>query len=292
MGNQRRMSLVRKAAIQVMRRVPGSRAHGLASYWRDMDRLCDADVALVSFPKSGRTFVRIMLARLYQRQFGIDDREVLRFATLRRAPIAVPRLLFTHDGDAMRRPSQIHLNRKAYRNSKVAILARHPGDIVVSRYYHLKHRSRDPVRQRLAMQPLADFVWTQRGGVPSIVRFLNQWAELARERDGMLIIRYEDFVNDPAPALSRFARFIGLDCDESDILDAVEFARFDNLKSKEREGYFKSERLGPGRAGNEDSYKVRSGKSGGYRAQLSKEDQDRVDSYVRENLDPIFEYGR
>lgn len=286
------MAFFRQAAAQLMRQVPGSRAHGLASYWRDLGRLHKADVALVSFPKSGRTFVRIMLARLYQRQFGIDDREVLSFATLRRTRRDVPRLLFTHDGDAMRRPSQIHLNRKAYRNSKVVILARHPGDIVVSRYYHLKHRSRDPVRQRLAMQPLADFVWTERGGVPSIVRFLNQWAELARERDSMLIIRYEDFVTDPVPALSRLARFIGLDSDESDIQDAVEFARFDNLKSKEREGYFKSERLGPGRAGNEDSYKVRSGKSGGYRAQLSKEDQDRVDSYVRENLDPIFEYGR
>lgn len=286
------MAFFRQAAAQLMRRVPGSRAHGLASYWRDLGRLHKADVALVSFPKSGRTFVRIMLARLYQRQFGIDDREVLSFATLRRAHHDVPRLLFTHDGDAMRRPSQIHLNRGAYRDSKVAILARHPGDIVVSRYYHLKHRSRDPVRQRLAMQPLADFVWTERGGVPSIVRFLNQWAELARERDGMLIVRYEDFVHDPAPALSRLARFIGLDSDESDIQDAVEFAQFDNLKSKEREGYFKSERLGPGRAGNEDSYKVRSGKSGGYRAQLSKEDQDRVDSYVRENLDPIFKYGR
>ena len=286
------MSLLRKAAIQVMRRVPGSKAHGLASYWRDLERLRHADVALVSFPKSGRTFVRIMLARLYQMQFGIDDREVLRFATLRRSPLAVPRLLFTHDGDAMRRPSQIHLNRKAYRKSKVVILARHPGDVVVSRYYHLKHRSRDPVRQRLAMQPLADFVWTEHGGVPSIVRFLNQWAEFARERDETLIIRYEDFVNDPAPALSRLARFIGLHSDDADIQDAVEFARFDNLKSKEREGYFKSERLGPGRAGDENSYKVRSGKSGGYRAQLSKDDQDRVDSYVRENLDPIFEYGR
>ena len=286
------MALFRQAAAQLMRRVPGSRAQGIASHWRDLGRLHKADVALVSFPKSGRTFVRIMLARLYERQFGIDDRDVLNFATLRRAPRAVPRILFTHDGDAMRRPSQIRLNRKAYRNSRVAVLARHPGDIVVSRYFHLKHRSLDPVRQRLASQPLSDFVWTEFGGIPSIVRFLNQWATLARERDDILIVRYEDFLNEPEPTLGRLARFVGLDSRDADIRDAVEFARFDNLKAKEREGYFTSKRLGPGREGNEGSYKVRSGKSGGYQAQLSQAEQDLVDTYVREHLDPIFAYGR
>jgi hypothetical protein len=284
------MPLLRNAAIQVMRRVPGSRAQSLASYWRDLERLCDADVALVSFPKSGRTFVRIMLARLYQRQFGIDDREVLNFATLRRAPRAVPRIVFTHDGGAMREPSQIRVNRRAYRNRKVVVLARHPGDIAVSRYFHLKHRSTDPVRQRLASQPLEEFVWTDLGGIPSIVRFLNQWAELSRERGDILIVRFEDFLAEPEKTLSRLAQFVGLNSGQADIADAVEFARFDNLKSRERAGYFSSARLGPGRAGNEESYKVRSGKSGGFRAQLSKHGQDRVDAFVRQHLDPIFAY--
>jgi hypothetical protein len=277
-------------AARLVRHVPGSKAHGLAATWRDLDRLASADVALVSFPKSGRTFVRVMLARLYQRQFGIDEREALKFATLRRAPRAAPRILFTHDGDAMRMPSQIRLNRKAYQGRKIVVLARHPGDIAVSRYYHLKHRSHDPVRQRLARQPLEDFVWTRNGGIPSIERFLNQWADLARDRDDVLILRYEDFVSDPEPTLRKLAQFAGLNSDDSAIKDAVEFARFDNLKQKEREGYFTSGRLGPGREGDEDSFKVRSGKSGGYRAQLSEDGQARVESYVQAHLDPIFGY--
>lgn len=273
-----------------MRRVPGSKAKGIAGYWRDLNRLASADVALVSFPKSGRTFVRVMLARLFQRQFGIDERELLSFATLRRAGKAVSRILFTHDGDAMRRPSQIRIDRKAYEGRKVAVLARHPGDIAVSRYFHLKHRSTDPVRQRLAKQPLEDFVWTEQGGIPSIVRFLNQWAELARERSDILILRYEDFLGEPEPTLRTLAEFIGLAADEASIEDAVDFARFDNLKERERQGYFTSARMGLGRAGDESSYKVRSGKSGGFRAQLSEDGQKRVETYVREHLDPIFGY--
>ncbi|WP_310468066.1 sulfotransferase domain-containing protein [Sphingomonas sp.] len=284
------MPRLRKIAIRLLRRVPGSKAHGLAAYWRDLERLAQADVALVSFPKSGRTFVRVMLARLFQAQFAIDEREPLNFATLRRAPPEVPRILFTHNGDAMRTPDRIHIDRLAYAGRKVVLLARHPGDVVVSRYHHLKHRSLDPARQRLAAQPLEDFVWTPHGGVPSIVRFLNQWAELARERGDILFLRYEDFLTDPSSKLGELARFVGLASDDAAITDAVEFARFENLRAKEREGYFTSARLGPGRAGNEASYKVRSGKSGGYRAQLGEAGQQRVDAYLREHLDPLFGY--
>jgi len=284
------MPFLRKVAARLMHRVPNSKVRSIASQWRDLERLADADVALVSFPKSGRTFVRVMLARLYQRQFGIDERELLRFAALRRAPHSVPRLLFTHDGDAMRFPSQIRLNRKAYTGRKVVVLSRHPGDIAVSRYFHLKHRSNDPARQRLARQDLEDFVWTKNGGIPSIVRFLNQWADLARDRDDIMLVRYKDFVSDPEPTLRALAQFVGLNSDDAAIKNAVEFARFDNLKQKEREGYFTSRRFGPGRQGDEDSYKVRTGQSGGYRAQLSKDGQARVESYVRAHLDPSFGY--
>lgn len=287
---QLHLGRMRRIAAWAMRRVPGSKAHGLASYWRDLGRLPKADVALVSFPKSGRTFVRVMLARLYQRQFGIDERETLKFSTLARAPRAVPRILFTHDGDAMRRPGQIRIDRRAYAGRKVVLLARHPGDVVVSRYFHLKHRSLDRARQRLARQPLEEFVWTEHGGVPSIVRFLNQWAELARGGGDVLILRYENFLSEPEATLRSLAQSIGLDHDAAAIRDAVEFARFDNLKQKERDGYFSSTRLGPGRAGTESSFKVRSGKSGGYRDQLSEGGVARVDAYVRDQLDPMFGY--
>jgi hypothetical protein len=279
-----------RMAARLVRLVPGSKARGLASYWRDVGRLPQADVALVSFPKSGRTFVRVMLARLYQTRFGIDEREALKFATLCRAPRAVPRILFTHNGDAMRRLDQIKIDRAAYAGRKVVLLARHPGDVVVSRYFHLKHRSLDRARQRLAEQPLEDFVWTEQGGVPSIVRFLNQWAELALERGDILILRYEDFLTQPEPTLRALAGFAGLDCDDSANADAVAFTRFDNLKQKEREGYFSSGRLGARRDGHEQGYKVRSGKSGGYRTQLGDDGRNRVDAYLSEHLDPVFGY--
>ena len=281
---------IRLAAAQILRILPSSRSKGLARHWRDLAKLHDADVAFVSFPKSGRTFVRVMLARLYQRQFGIDERTVLKFDTLRRASPRVPRLLFTHDGDALRTPREISVDCQAYAATKVILLVRHPGDVIVSRYSHLKNRSHDRARQRLAAQPLDGFVWTANGGVPSIVRFLNAWSEEARRREDVLIVRYEDVLADPVAVMSLMADFVGLDSDPLAINDAVEFARLENLRKKEREGYFHSGRLGKGRAGNEESYKVRSGTAGGYRSKLCAENVAKIDAHLAEELDPILGY--
>lgn len=284
-------SLALGAAAQLLRLVPGSTALRWKRDLRDASWLPDADVVLISFPKSGRTFVRAMLARLFQRKFGIDERTLLDFPALRRAARDVPRLLVTHAGDAMREAGEIAVDEADYLHCKIALLARHPGDIAVSRKHHLKHRSRDKARQRLAEQPLETFVWSEKGGIPAIVKYLNEWAGLRREGLPVTIVRYEDFLIEPQKTLVELAAAVGLNVDSEDIADAVEFANFRNLKQREREGYFKSSRLRPAKEGDERSSKVRSGSSGGYRAQLGEVEAARVDAYIREHLDPLFGYS-
>ena len=277
-------------AVQTLRLVPGSWARRVRRDRRDAAWLRHADVVIISFPQSGRTFVRAMLSRLFQRRFVIDERRLLEFPMLQKASGDVPRLLFTHAGDAMRTAEEIRLDPAVYEHCRVALLARHPGDVAVSRYHHLKHRSRDKARQRLAEQPLETFVWSEQGGIPAIVRFMNQWAQLARNRKDVGIVRYEDFLSDPRGTLGTLAKQVGLNVDEADIADAAEFGALGNLKQREREGYFQSSRLQAAKKGDEASYKVRSGSSGGYRKRLEPENAAKVDAFVAANLDPVFGY--
>jgi hypothetical protein len=280
-------NLVRRTAAQLFRLVPGSTALRLKRDLRDAAWQSEADAVVISFPKSGRTFVRAMLARLYQRRFGIDERGLLEFSTLRHAPADVPRVLFTHAGDAMRAPDEIRVDQSAYAGKKVVLIARHPGDIAVSRFHHLKHRSRDEARRRLADQPLESFVWTEQGGIPSIVAFLNRFAALP----GVTVIRYEDFLTDPRKSLRTLVGAIGVAVADEDIEDAVEFGSLSSLKQREREGYFTSSRLRRARKGDEQSGKVREGTSGGYRVQLGSDTAARIDAYVAEHLDPSLGYS-
>lgn len=286
-GRPSLLNLSRLTAAQLLRLVPGSAALRLKRDLRDASWLGEADAVVVSFPKSGRTFVRAMLARIYQRRFEVDERGLLEFPMLRQAPPEAPRVLFTHAGDAMRQPDQIRVDPADYAGKKVVLLARHPADIAVSRYHHLKHRSRDAARRRLAEQPLDSFIWADEGGIPSVVRFLNQFAALP----GVTIVRYEDFLADPAKSLKSLARAIGVKAAGKDIANAVEFGSLANLRKLEREGYFTSSRLQRARKGDAQSGKVRSGKSGGYRAELGTKAAERVDAYLREHLDPRLGYS-
>ena len=270
------------ATAQLLRLVPGTLA--LRRDLRDAARLSEADAVIASYPKSGRTFVRAMLARLYQRRFGIDERKLLEYSVLRKAPSEAPRVLFTHAGDAMRRPHEIRIDPFRYSRTRLVLLARHPADVAVSRYYHLKHRSNDPARRRLAEQPLESFIWAGQGGIPSIVTFLNTFAAMP----GVTIIRYKDFIETPEEALRKVALAIGLEASDDDIADAVDFARLPNLKEREQEGYFLSPRLRPARGGDANSGKVRNGKAGSYRSQLDGDTVAKIDAFLLDNLDPGF----
>lgn len=276
-------ALVFRVTYQLLKAIPGTIS--LRRKLRDAAWLHDADAVIVSYPKSGRTFVRAMLARLYQREFGIDERQLLDFSMLRRSPPQVPRLLFTHAGDAIEHPEKLRVPRSRYKARKLILLARHPADTAVSRYYHLKHRSRDRARKRLSEQPIEAFVCGD-GGFRSIVAFLNLFAAVP----GVIILRYEDFIRNPQALLGELAAAIGLDVDHGDIEDAAEFGSLANLRDKEREGYFASIRLRRMRSGDEKSGKVRQGRAGGYRSELSLETVAWIDEYIRDNLDPRLGY--
>jgi len=258
---------------------------------RDRRLLSRADAVVVSFPKSGRTWVRAMLSRLCQLEWGLPETALLEFDNLHARNPAIPRVLFTHDVDAMVPAAKIPADKSHYAGRRVILLARHPADIAVSRYFHLKHRSRDRARRRLAALPLAEFVWTEFGGLPAIVTFLNHWAAAARKDPGITIQRYEDFKADTGAALALMAGKLGIPADAAAVNDAVEFASFQNLKKKEAEGFFDNDRLRPRKAGEAASFKVRSGKAGGWLAQFDPADAARIADYIDRNLDPVFGYG-
>ena len=68
------------------------------------------------------------------------------------------------------------------------------------------------------------------------------------------------------------------------------FASFGSLSRKDADGFFSSDKLKPSDASDGDSYKVRRGKSGGYRDYLSDEQNAYIDSLVRNRLNPVYGY--
>ena len=259
-------------------------------------KLRQADYVIVSFPQSGRTWLRTMLTRFFQERYGIDEMRLLGLKNLNKLDPRIPKVFFTHDHYI--RDYTGHRDSKVdFADKQIVLLVRDPRDVAVSSYHSLKYRP-NPTRKGLnvieadgANAP-APFEYMQfRAGWA--VDFMNSWQSELADGARRLLVRYEDLRAEPAVHLRRVLEFLGAAPTDAEIADAVAFASFDNMRKLEESAAFGSDdrRIVPGEASNPDSFKVRRGKVGGYRDYLSAEQADALDQLVATRLSSAFGYG-
>lgn len=258
---------------------------------RDRAMLPRVDAVLVSFPKSGRTWVRVMMSRLYHTHFRLAGDELFEGDNLHRLDPRIPGILFTHDGEPWHRPEELPADKGVYAGKRIVLLARHPIDVAVSRYFHIRYRAPWIPHPEYRAMEIADFVWAPLGGLPTIVAYMNNWDRARSAFRDFLMVRYEDFRAAPEATLAQVTAFLGLDATADEVAEAVSYAAFENLRKKEEQGAIPSHRLGAKQAGNPDSLKVRRGKVRGYLDYFTPEQVARMEAFVRDNLAPGYGYG-
>ncbi|MEO1018965.1 MAG: sulfotransferase domain-containing protein [Pseudomonadota bacterium] len=255
-----------------------------------------ADALVISYTKSGRTWLRVMLSHLCHRLYQIDAQELIAGDNFKRRNPKAPAIHFTRD--MVFPPSDMGPTQHHITNAQSAIfLLRDPRDVAVSFYHHITKRAGPQERRRKGIEfdattlDIDSFVLDQALGVRRVIAKLNEWAagmdDISRHR----LLHYEQLRADPCSELEATAQYLGLPADRSDIEAAVEFSQFDNMKEKEREGYFRSNRLGATAADDPDSSKVRRGIVGGYRDALLPATVEQIDQWVATELSPRMGYG-
>jgi hypothetical protein len=211
-------------------------------------------LAIVSFPKSGRTWLRFMLDRL-----GVSPR-------------------FTHE-NADRRAS-IEYARENIRLSthrRVVFLHRNPLDTVVSFYNHAKYVKDWPYAPDHVPETLSEFLRHPRMGIRYILEFNKAWLDAADRFDEFLPVKYEELREDPVAGLRRIVDFCRVvRVSDKAIRKAVDAGDFARMRELEEAGKLAKAFPGKFAEGNADprSRKVRSGKVGNYREVLSQDDID------------------
>lgn len=255
---------------------------------RRRDRFRDADVVVLSLGKSGRTWLRVMLNRALALEFGIPFEPI----ELDPGASGVPRILYSHElathlRDASLRDQLVGrsiLPRSISDRKRIVLLARDPRDVVISSYFHKKERSKKTDGS------LEEFLRHPRWGIEGLVLILNRWRRRFASHPHSHWLSYEGLQRDPQGELLRLASAIGAPVRPETALAAVEAARFDKMKAAETAGAFEDQRLRPGDPNRPDSFKVRRGRVGGYREDLSPESIAYVDAAVA-RLDPFYGYG-
>jgi hypothetical protein len=266
--------------------------------YEEKKKLDAADSAIVSFGKSGHTWVRVLLWRYFARKNGYATDSISGFNEFRDRHPNVPVLFFTHDNylkDWFGHDGKAEI----YGKLPVVLLVRDPRDTAVSQFFQWKHRM-EPRKKVINDYPLPDdttvqdFIAGDKAGVPKIIEFMNAWAAAAPKIQKLLVVRYEDLRADTATQLRRIVEFLGEQPTDADLADAVGFASIDNMRRMETENANKSggqRSMKPGNADDPSSFKVRRGKVGGWRDYVTEEQAQALDRMVRETLDPVYGYS-
>jgi hypothetical protein len=248
---------------------------------------------ILSVPKSGRTWVRTFLSAYFCQRHG---REFTLEPERYREP-GIPRLIFSHDlfehrtkGDLWDRIRGKYLvPKKELRRANIILLARDPRDCFVSLYVQMTRR--DPgALAKFKQKTVSDVLRDKRFGIRAIVKTMNDWLDEFSDRDDFTIIRYESLREAPAENFRGLLAVLAETAPDISIFQAaLDFSQFENMQKLEAAGSFDSKILRPGDIRDPESFKVRRGKIGGYRQDLSTEDQEYAANALTK-LDSRFGY--
>ena len=256
-----------------------------------------ADVVIVSFGKSGRTWLRMLLSRFFQLRFGLRPSAFVGFDNLHRKDERIPRVFFTHD-NYLRDYTGHRDTKQDFYGKKVVLLVRQPADVAVSQYHQWKYRMR-PHKKGLNRYPehgaevdVFGFTMDEAAGLPKVIEFMNGWARERPRLRELLVVRYEDLRRDTAGELRRVLEFIGQAPTEGELTDCVAFASVENMRALEEKRAFwlAGSRMRPRDPKNPESFKVRRAKVGGYRDYFDAAQTAQIDALTEARLLPGFGY--
>ena len=221
---------------------------------------------LSSYPKSGNTWFRIFLSNYLTGNIDIDKLGHLGTMSSSKRLVKTyntkyKRYFEPDELTELRREAYVEYNKHIHEDvynkvhdayltinnefmfpeessSGVIYFIRHPYDVAVSFSNHMgfsldtsiKRMNQDKFHIGGAKKQLKQEMFSWSGHIKS-------WTE--QKGIPVLVMRYEDMLNDTFNTFSDSVKFLGLDYDEDKIKKSIEFSSFDKMKSIEEEKGFK-----------------------------------------------------
>ena len=161
------------------------------------------DVYIISFPKSGRTGVRMMLAKTISEAYGKKmNLDMYKMTLFTRIPNinTDPRI-----GNYSRQMNKDVKITRTQKRKKIIFLVRDPHDVLVSYFFEWTKRRENKYEGTLSQFIQEDFT------LKRLIRFMNEWMEeKERRNEAVLIVKYEDLHKDRHSQLKRMLDFAGI----------------------------------------------------------------------------------
>lgn len=202
------------------------RALRVAAPARNLD-VRPSDTFLTSYPRSGNTWVRFLIANLLHPREDIqwtDVQEVIPdiYKVARRTidRLPDPRLLKSHEYFDPRYP-------------RVIYVVRDPRDVAVS-YFHFQAKVGLLTQDAHIATFVRLFLDGSVDGFGTWAEHVESWLSTRGDTGSFLLIRYEDLLAEPLRTLTQIAEFLHLDANEESMVMANELSTLERVKAAER----------------------------------------------------------
>lgn len=264
----------------------------------------NANLLIIGHPKSGNTWLKVMISRLYQVRYNLPSNRLINTDELSRKHPDIPRLAATNGCYSYEQTVGNLLAEGApdnpLRHKPVIFLARHPIDIAVS-WFHQFTKRQSRAKQELINHSIPhpidrhkiefwEFVRHSDIGLEFLIEYLNTWYRNIQSLENGRLIRYEDLRANPTATLKIVVELMAEHFSDEEIAEAVEFGNFDNLRKLETSGHFSQGGMRLHNANDPTTFKTRRGKVGGYKDDFNSEQVAELEQLVRDRLNPALGY--
>lgn len=179
------------------------------------------DVYLVSYPKSGNTWVRFLLANALN-----EDQELeIDFHNIQEI---IPEVIRNNDFiDKAKRPRLIKSHGLNVSYPRVIYIIRDGRDVYTSYYYYRQNKLPQGTS-------FTDFLKSEKHYPSLWSDHVNFWLNQSKKSD-FLLVRYENLIMNPKEQLCRMLNFVGIELSESNIDRAIQLSSFENMRHVESE---------------------------------------------------------
>jgi Sulfotransferase domain len=219
------------------------------------------DVFILSFPKSGNTWARFLIANLIYPETPADfsninrltpDPEAMSKRELAKMPR--PRIIKSHQYFDPRYP-------------RVIYIVCDPRDVLLSTY-HFQRKCR-VIEDQFPLEKYAtQFIAGKTSPYGSWGDNVASWLVTRQNRPGFLLLRYEDMLEDAARELNKVVAFLQIPPDAERIANAVRRSAADEMRKLERS---QAHLWSSTKSTRQDLPFVRAAKAGGWRTELPEE---------------------